>query len=149
MNKARYINYSIGCNQIEQKPATMGATQLKRTIIDHLTYPRMVMLKQMNVEGCPLRLRFDATYPACPDCDDSKVCAWLTDHNDFQELSEKPTQHLFDAMLYCIDYIESLANIDSHNISRCACPHCVWYRDAKFLSRQISLQMRAADHWAS
>lgn len=127
----------------------MRKTQLKRTIIEHLTYPRMVMLAQMDADGCPLRLRYDSSHPGCPSCHDSRLCEWLTDHNEFQALSEKSTQHLYEAMLFCIDYIESLANLESHNVSRCACAHCAWFRDAKFLSRQLRLQMRATADWAS
>lgn len=121
---------------------------MKRTIIECLTYPRMVMLSHMDSEGCPLHLHFDPTHGICRSCNRALECRWLTDHNEFQALTEKPVQHLYEAMLFCIEYIESLSILGGHNVSRCACEYCDWSRDAKFLSRQLGHELAAAENTA-
>ena len=114
---------------------------MRRTIIESLTYPRMVMLSQMDAENCPLHLYFDPAYPICRSCEHSGECQWLTDHDEFQALTEKPIQYLYEAMLFSIDYVESHSSLDRHNIRRCACESCTWLRDAKYLTHQIRQEL--------
>lgn len=121
---------------------------MKQTIIECLTYPRMVMLSHMDAERCPLQLQFDPEFRRCLCCERGLECQWLTDHNEFQALTEKPVQHLYEAMLFCIQYIESLSILDGHNVSRCACEYCHWSRDARFIFRQLGEELAAAEDCA-
>lgn len=122
---------------------------MKRIIIESLTYPRMMMLSHMDAERCPLHLRFDPGYEKCRGCERLRECQWLTDHNEFQALSEKPVQYLYDAMLFCIDFVESRSTLDGHNIGRCACEGCSWIRDARYLSHQVGEQLASLDATAA
>ena len=110
---------------------------MRRAIIECLTYPRMMMLAQMDVENCPLHLYFDATHTACRCCEKSQACRWLSSHDEFHQLADQPVQYLYQAVLFCIEYVESKASLIRHNIRRCPCESCVWLRDAKYLARQI------------
>lgn len=118
---------------------------MKRTIIESMTYPRMMMLSHLDADRCPLHLRFDPSYQKCRGCDRRRECQWLTDHNEFQVLSEKPVEHLYGAMLFCIDFMESRSMLDGHNISRCACEGCMWIRDTKYLGHQLSEQLASLE----
>jgi len=110
---------------------------MKRIIIESLTYPRMAMLSQMEAGLCPLDFNFDAAVPTCRTCEHSRECQWLTGHDEFQALTEKPIQDLCEAVLFCVDYVESRSVSGRHNIRYCACESCDWLRDAKYLTQQI------------
>jgi hypothetical protein len=122
---------------------------MRRTIIEFLTYPRMVMLSQMDAENCPLHLYFDPAYPKCRSCKCSRECQWLAAHDEFQALTEKPIENLYEAMRYCMDYVESRSTMDRHSIRYCACESCNWLRDAKYLDRQIAQEQAAPYRAAS
>lgn len=110
---------------------------MRRAIIESLTYPRMMMLSQMDSEDCPMHLYFDPTVPTCRICEQSQECRWLNSHDEFAVLAEQPIQHLYQAVLFCIDYVESQSSLNKHNFRRCPCESCVWLRDARYLTRQI------------
>jgi len=95
------------------------------------------MISQMDSEDCPLRMYFDPTHPECRCCEQSQECRWLNSHDEFSVLAEQPIRHLHQAVLFCIDYVESQSSLRKHNFRRCPCESCVWLRDARYLSRQI------------
>lgn len=109
---------------------------MRRAIIEALTYPRIVMLSQLDAEACPRNLYFDHAFPSCRNCDDADQCRWMNQNDEFQFLAEQPIEKLKQAIDYCIDYIESRVSLDDHNSRRCACESCSWIRGARRLSRQ-------------
>lgn len=117
---------------------------MKRVIIEALTYPRMAMLSHMDAESCPLQLRFDSDHPECVLCSGANECHWLTRHNEFQILNDKPITQLYEALLFCVEFIGSRMTVDGHNVGRCACEGCSWIRDARHLTIQIGEELSSA-----
>lgn len=110
---------------------------MRRHLIEALTFPRLVMLEQMDSGSCPLYLYYDPSYPACMICRKARECRWLRENDTFHLLAHQPLEHLHQAVRFCIDYMNAKTSADGHNARRCACESCSWLRNAVRLDRRF------------
>ncbi len=108
---------------------------MRRTLIETLTYPRLVMLAEMDADNCPMHLFYVSGRPACRDCEKGTDCQWLLENDQFQFLAEQPLDKLHQAVRFCIDYIERKSSSEKHNTRRCVCDSCSWLRQAVQIDR--------------
>jgi hypothetical protein len=97
---------------------------MRRRIIEALTYPRMLLMANLEIDECPQNGYFN---PAHPD--------------EFTVLARKPVEILYESLLFSIDYVDSQGSRANHNVRRCACESCHWVRKA----RRIAWEYRATE----
>ena len=109
---------------------------MRRRIIEELTYPRIMLLANLDVEECPQNQYFNPEHSACQRCEKVEECHWLNCNDEFSVLAHKPMEALFESMLFCIDYVNDQNTRANHNVRRCACESCAWVRRARRLARE-------------
>lgn len=109
---------------------------MRRLIIEALTYPRIVLLANLDGEECPQNRNFNPAHPSCQHCCQREECHWLSCNNEFSVLAEKPIKTLYESLLFSIDYVDMQCSCASHNVRRCACESCQWVREARRLARE-------------
>ena len=107
---------------------------MRRHIIEALTYPRILLLADLDGEGCPQNGYFNPVHKACQHCEKGEECYWLNCNDEFSVLAQKPLATLFESLLFCIDYVDAQSARASHNVRRCACESCYWVREARRLA---------------
>lgn len=117
---------------------------MRQRFIEALTYPRMLMTDQIDIDTCPMHGYYNETLEACLICDKGTECLWLSDHDEFSILARKPIEDLFEAFTFTIDYVDAYVTRDNHNPRRCACETCHWLREARHLVREYSSQASRA-----
>lgn len=114
---------------------------MRRPIIEALTYPRMLVMSNMDVEECPQNSYFNPADASCRHCTQAEECHWLTCNDEFSVLATKPIELLFESLLFGIDYVDDYCSRASHNVRRCACESCHWVRTA----RRLAWEYRASE----
>lgn len=107
---------------------------MRRRIIEALTYPRILLLANLDLEECPQNRYFNPAHRACQHCEQGEECHWLNSNDEFSVLAEKPMEGLFESLLFCIDYVDAQNTHANHNVRRCACESCFWVRKARGLA---------------
>jgi hypothetical protein len=111
---------------------------MRRRLIEALTYPRLFVLENMNLEDCPQDGRFDASCEQCRDCGLGQECHWMSCLNNFDDLARKPIHTIHASLLYSINLIEGHTDRLKHDAETCTCESCEWIRDAEELSLKFS-----------
>jgi hypothetical protein len=93
---------------------------MRRKLIEALTFPRLFILENIDLEDCPQDRNFDTACERCRSCDLGQECHWLSCLNNFNDLASKPIHTLHASLLYSINLIEN------------------WTRDAQELSQEFS-----------
>ena len=109
---------------------------MRRRIIEELTYPRMMLLGNLDVEECPQNQYFNPGDDACQRCEQGEECRWLNHNDEISVLARMPTEALLESMFFCIDYVGAQNTRANHNVRRCACESCTWVRTALRLARE-------------
>ena len=107
---------------------------VRRQIIEELTYPRMMLLANLDIEECPQSQYFNPAHNACQHCEQGEECLWLNRNNEFSVLAHMPMEALLESILFCIDYVNAQSTLAEHNVRRCACESCDWVRRARRLA---------------
>lgn len=107
---------------------------MRRRIIEALTYPRILLLANLELEDCPQNRYFNPAHPSCQLCYQGKECQWLNCNDQFSVLVEKPIEILYESLLFSIGYVDAQCSRASHNVRRCACESCHWVRRARRLA---------------
>lgn len=107
---------------------------MRRRIIEALTYPRMLVLANLEGKECPQNLYFNPAHAACWQCDQAEECNWLNCNDEFSVLARKPVATLYESLLFSIDYVDAQCSFANHNVRRCACDSCHWVRTARRLA---------------
>ena len=111
-------------------------TVMRRQIIEALTYPRIMVLGNLNAEECSQHLLFNIVHEACEFCGQRDECHWLNINDEFSVLAQKPMDLLYESLQFCIDYVDSQCTHANHNTRRCACESCLWVRSARRLASE-------------
>ena len=111
---------------------------MRRKLIEALTYPRLFILENIDLEDCPQDRLFDTSCDGCRSCDLGQECHWLSCLNNFNDLASKPIHTLHASLLYSINLIETHNEQIQHNSKACTCESCSWTRDARHLTREFS-----------
>jgi hypothetical protein len=106
---------------------------MRQRIIEALTYPRMVLLANLEEENCPQNLYFNAEHEKCRYCEQGEECFWLNYNDKFSVLAQKPMQSLYESLQFCISYVDAQCTRACHNVRRCPCDSCEWIRSARQL----------------
>ena len=106
---------------------------MRRRIIEALTYPRMMLLANLDAEECPQHLFFNAAHEGCQICEQGEECHWLNINDEFSVLAQKSMDSLYESLKFCIDYVFAQCTNASHNVRRCPCDSCHWVRAARQL----------------
>ena len=101
---------------------------MRRCMIEALTYPRILLLANLDVEECPQNQYFNPAHDICQHCEQGEECRWLNCNDHFSVV----------ALLFCIDYVSAESTRANHNVRRCACESCVWVRKARRLAWEYS-----------
>jgi len=107
---------------------------MRRQIIEALTYPRILLLANLEVGECPQNRYFNPEHPSCGSCQQGAECHWLNRHDEFSVLSTIPLETLHESLLFCIDYVDAQCSRADHNVRYCACESCLWVRQARHLA---------------
>lgn len=107
---------------------------MKRQIIEALTYPRILMMANLDLEECPQNSYFNPAHPSCQLCEQGEECHWLNQNDEFSVLASKPLQLLYEALQFSIEYVDAQSSRAKHNVRRCACESCHWVRKARRLA---------------
>ena len=107
---------------------------MRRRIIEELTYPRMILLANLDVEECTQNQFFNPAHDACQRCEQGEECRWLNRNDEFSVLAQLPMETLFESISFCIDYVGAQNTVANHNVRRCACESCTWVRKARRLA---------------
>lgn len=107
---------------------------MRRQLIEALTYPRILLLANQDVEDCPQNRYFNPAHRACQRCEQGEECHWLNCNDEFSVLARKPMETLFESLLFCIDYVDAQCSRENHNTRRCVCESCAWVRMARRLA---------------
>ena len=107
---------------------------MRRRIIEQLTYPRMLLLANLDVGECPQNRYFNPAHNACQRCEQGEECHWLNRNDEFSVLAQLPMKTLFESLSFCIDYVDAQNTRANHNVRRCACESCHWVRKARRLA---------------
>ena len=67
---------------------------MRRRIIEELTYPRMMLLANLDVEECTQNQYFNPGDNACQRCEQGEECRWLNRNDDTRYLREDISNHL-------------------------------------------------------
>lgn len=114
---------------------------MRRQIIETLAYPCTLVVANLDLDECPQNRYFNPVHPSCRTCSQGEECRWLNSNSEFTVLAEKPMEALYDALLFSIDYVDSLCSRADHNVRRCPCESCEWVRAARRLARQYGHRM--------
>ena len=115
---------------------------MRRRIIEELTYPRMMLLVNLDVEECPQNQYFNPGDNVCQRCEQGEECRWLNRNDEISVLARMPMDVLLKSMFFCIDYIDAQNTRASHNVRRCACESCAWVRKARRLAWEYKDSMQ-------
>lgn len=107
---------------------------MRRSIIEALTYPRILMTSQMDVGDCPMHRYFNPAHQSCQVCIQYEECIWLNSNDEFSVLLDKPMDVLFEAFVFSIEHVDAHVSSNKHNFRRCVCESCSWLRDARRLA---------------
>ena len=107
---------------------------MRRQIIEALTYPRIMVLANLNGEECSQHLLFNLAHEGCRSCEQGDECHWLNINEEFSILAQKSMDSLYESLRFCIDYVDSQCARASHNARWCACESCHWVRSARRLA---------------
>jgi hypothetical protein len=103
---------------------------MRQRILKALTYPRILVMSNLDGEECLQNLNFNPEQEACQRCEQGEACHWLNCNDELTVVSKKPMATLYESLLFCIDYVDAHCTHASHNVRRCACESCHWVRSA-------------------
>jgi len=109
---------------------------MRRRLIEALTYPRILLLANLDVEECPQNRYFKPAHKTCQRCEQETECHWLNCNDEFSILVRMPMETLLESLSFCIDYVDAQNTRAYHNVKRCACKSCSWVREARRLVRE-------------
>lgn len=107
---------------------------MRRRILEELTYPRIMMLANLDVEECNQNQYFNPAHEACRRCEQGEECRWLNRNDEFSVLVQMPMEVLLESIFFCIDYVGAQNARANHSVKRCACESCDWVRRARRLA---------------
>lgn len=109
---------------------------LKRRLIETLTFPRLMALKTMELEDCRHGGQFHSEDPGCRTCEYVHQCTWLESNEPFVALAQRPLPELITALRFSIEYVDSQSHRGNQPSRKCVCDTCRWLSNAHSLIRQ-------------
>jgi hypothetical protein len=107
---------------------------MRRELIEALSYPKLLVQKQIEERNCPHDCRFDATDERCHHCDLGHECHWVTCLNEFDDFDGKANHTINASLRYGIKLVERLHSELRHDEATCTCEACIWIRESQRLT---------------
>ena len=118
-----------------------SATAMKQLVIELLSYPRYLILSEIDIVECPHHGYYDNTDSGCKQCELGDECQWLFDNEAFIALTRRSVEDLINALDFAVNY--TAFQVDNHNARACVCESCDWLREARRFLRQHENEQRA------
>jgi hypothetical protein len=119
---------------------------MRRKLLEALTYPRLLVLEEISLNGCPHDKLFDCCSDRCHNCGLRQECHWLSCLDKFTDFACKPTHTMHASLLYGIKLIDARNERMQHDPEACTCESCTWTRDAQQLSREFQTNRLAGQN---
>lgn len=103
---------------------------MKENILKALEFPRNMIRENVDLRSC----RFNGHYVGelgCKLCDAATECKWLTQHDEFSSLSQKPLAEIAEALEFAMHFVQALVVESEHESEACGCEACHWLRGAR------------------
>ncbi len=91
-------------------------------------YPRWLVKQRIDLTDCPHGGHFDRTDRTCYECRMEAECRWVTNYDEFADLSCKPEAELLQALDLAIDFVGFCRG---GHWRACRCDSCVWLQQAE------------------
>jgi len=106
------------------------AEELKESLLSALVFPRHLVREQVDLRDC----KFNGHYIGnigCKLCNSAMACEWLTQHDEFSNLAQKPIEDIAAALDFAMHFVEVLVTESEHECAVCTCEACDWLRGAR------------------
>jgi len=107
---------------------------MRRQLIEALSYPSLLVEKQIEERNCPSDGLFDAADDRCHHCDIGRECHWVTCLKEFNDFDGKASHTINASLRYGIRVVEELHSELRHNQTTCKCEACIWIRKSQSLT---------------
>ena len=112
--------------------------QIRRRILESLTYPRQIAMANVDLSACPHSGMFKAIDTRCQKCSKNYECDWLNSTEEFNDLAAKPMGFLYRALTFGIDYVDARNVLSNHHEMECGCDNCEWLEDARDIAHEYT-----------
>ncbi len=112
--------------------------EIKRRILESLTFPRQIAKANVDLSACPHSGIFESTDTRCRRCTKNYECDWLNSTDNFNDLTAKPMEFLYRALKFGIDYVDSQNVLSNHHEMECDCDNCEWLEDARNIAHEYT-----------
>jgi len=107
---------------------------MRRQLIEALSYPRLLVQKQIEERSCPHDSLFEATDERCHHCDIGRECHWVNCLDEFDDFDGKAIHTINASLRYGIKLVESMHGELRHDETTCKCEACIWIRESQSLT---------------
>lgn len=116
--------------RVQHPRAISTAETMKENILKTLEFPRVMIRENVDLRSC----RFNGHYVGelgCELCNAATECKWLTQHDEFSNLANKPLAEIAEALEFAMHFVEALVMDSDHESEVCRCEACRWLRGAR------------------
>ena len=113
---------------------------MRRQLIEALSYPKLLVERQIEERNCPHDGQFDSTDERCHHCDIDRECHWVTCLNEFGDFDGKANHTINASLRYGIKLVEELHSELRHDETICECEACLWIRASQSLTEAFDAQ---------
>jgi len=103
-------------------------------MIEALSYPKLLVKKQIEERNCPHNSLFDATDERCHHCDLDRECHWVACLNEFDDFDGKANHTINASLRYGIKLVKELHDEPCPDEGTCTCEACTWIRESRRLT---------------
>ena len=107
---------------------------MRRQMIEALSYPKLLVKKQIEERNCPHDSLFDATDERCHHCDLGRECHWVACLNEFDDFDGKANHTINASLRYGIKLVKELHDEPCPDEGTCTCEACTWIRESRRLT---------------
>jgi len=107
---------------------------MRRQLIEALSYPKLLVEKQIDERSCPHNSLFDATDERCHHCDLGRECHWVACLNEFDDFDGKASHTINASLRYGIKLVRELSDEPCQDEKTCTCEACTWIRESRRLT---------------
>ena len=110
---------------------------MRQRILEALAFPRLQVLKSIDLRECPHDGVFESDSERCQHCDLDNGCHWLKCLGQPTGLEDKHTYSIHAALIYGLNLVEKDNESLQHDQQSCNCESCVWTRNAQQLIQEF------------
>ncbi len=108
-------------------------------VIDALSFPRRLMMQEVEGLGCPRQHHFDEQTEACLDCLYILECQAQSERLTEPSLRAASDTQLYTLLQLGLEYVSQQPQCFLHDAEACDCAHCDWVREVRMLLRALQI----------